>query len=404
MKKRRMERKRRTALFLSGICLLLITAAVWFPAEAAELSGNGGRERREESAGADTENVEEKLMGEFDFRDVDGMLAEIFPGKSVSFQDMTGMLKKGDIEGFLEMLTEGVKEQVLSMLERNRAALVHIFILALIAAVFANFSHVFSGRQAADTGFFIVYLFLLAILMKSFGILMDGVKDGLTLLTEFMKVLSPAYCLAAAFASGSTTSVLFYNLLLILIYAVENIVLKVVLPFIHVHMAVRVLDYLSPEPYLTRFAELLEMAVRWALKTMLVCVAGINVMQGLISPALDAVKRSGLQRGLEAIPGIGGAVGQMTEVVMSAVVLIKNGIGIAGAAVCVIICAVPLLQIGAMTFFYKLIAAAAQPVSDRRIVGCIAAAGDGTALLLRAVYTSAVLFLLTIVVIAAFGA
>ncbi|WP_442984399.1 hypothetical protein [Sellimonas sp.] len=37
------------------------------------------------------------------------------------------------------------------------------------------------------------------------------------------------------------------------------------------------------------------------------------------------------------------------------------------------------------------------------MVSCIASTGDGAVLLLKTVYTSAVLFLLTIVVVAAFG-
>ena len=191
--------------------------------------------------------------------------------------------------------------------------------------------------------------------------------------------------------------------MLILIYLVETVILHIILPMIHVYMMIRILDHLSPEPYLTRFGELLDIIVRWILKTMLICVAGINVMQGLISPAMDAVRRSGIQKGLEAIPGVGGALGGMTDVILSSVVLIRNGIGAVGAVVCVVICAVPILQIGMMTLIYKLIAAVAEPVSDKRIVSCIASTGDGAVLLLKTVYTSAVLFLLTIVVVAAFG-
>lgn len=82
-------------------------------------------------------------------------------------------------------------------------------------------------------------------------------------------------------------------------------------------------------------------------------------------------------------------------------VLVKNGIGIAGAAVCIGICAVPLIQVGFLMFLYKLIAALIEPVSDRRIVSCIAGMGNGYELLARAVFTSGVLFLLTIGIAAA---
>ena len=164
---------------------------------------------------------------------------------------------------------------------------------------------------------------------------------------------------------------------------------------------IRLMNEISPEPYLDRFADLAGTVITWILKTMLVGIVGINLIQGLISPVLDQVKRSGLQKGLEAIPGIGNTIGGVTEIVLSAVTLIRNGIGVAGAVVCVAICLVPLIQIAVMTLLYKLASALLEPVSDGRITACIAGAGDAAVLLLKTVYTSAVLFLITIVIVAA---
>ncbi len=48
----------------------------------------------------------------------------------------------------------------------------------------------------------------------------------------------------------------------------------------------------------------------------------------------------------------------------------------------------------------ELAAAIIQPVSDKRMVGCVAGVGDGIKLLFRVVFTVAVLFMLTIVVVA----
>ncbi len=341
-------------------------------------------------------NPEQEIMDRIDWNDMDYVVEE------KSFKEIVQMFLDGDIKGVVKLSGEVVKEQVFSVLTENKKALLHMLMIALMAAVFVNFSHVFSGKQVADTGFFILYLSLITILLKSFDVMMDAVSASLLTLTDFMRALCPAYLLVSSVVAGSTTSVLFYNLILFLIFLVETIMLHVILPLIHIYMIIRILDYLSPEPYLARFAELIDMVIKWTLKTILIGVAGVNIIQGLISPALDAVRRSGLQKGIEAIPGVGQAIGGMTEVVLSTVVLIKNGIGMAGAVVCVVICIVPIFQIAVMSLSYKCIAALAEPVSDKRIVGCIAAAGDGAVHLLKTVYTSAVLFLITIVVVASF--
>ncbi len=58
-------------------------------------------------------------------------------------------------------------------------------------------------------------------------------------------------------------------------------------------------------------------------------------------------------------------------------VLVKNGIGMTGAVICIALCVGPLVQIGCIVIMYKLAAALIQPVSDKRIVGCVESVGDG---------------------------
>lgn len=380
-----MKRKR----VCMGLLILAGILMIWFSTGIRTKAADGMPEEAE------------AVMDELEFEDIEDMMSEIFPGERIGFRDILEIFMTGDFSRGIQVLGKGITEKIFSILAENKEAMLHILVIALIAAVFANFSHVFAAGQAADMGFFVLYLLLITLLLQTFEIMIDSVTSSLQLLTEFMKVLCPVYLMASAVVTGSGTSVVFYNLLLFLIYLVQNIVCCYVIPLIHVYLMIRLMNEISPEPYLDRFADLAGTVIAWILKTMLVGIVGINLIQGLISPALDQVKRSGLQKGLEAIPGIGNTIGGVTEIVLSAVTLIRNGIGVAGAVVCVAICLVPLIQIAVMTLLYKLASALLEPVSDDRITACIAGAGDAAVLLLKTVYTSAVLFLITIVIVAA---
>lgn len=380
-----MKRKR----VCMGLLILAGILMIWFSTGIRTKAADGVPEEAE------------AVMDELEFEDIEDMMSEIFPGERIGFRDILEIFMTGDFSRGIQVLGKGITEKIFSILAENKEAMLHILVIALIAAVFANFSHVFAAGQAADMGFFVLYLLLITLLLQTFEIMIDSVTSSLQLLTEFMKVLCPVYLMASAVVTGSGTSVVFYNLLLFLIYLVQNIVCCFVIPLIHVYLMIRLMNEISPEPYLDRFADLAGTVIAWILKTMLVGIVGINLIQGLISPALDQVKRSGLQKGLEAIPGIGNTIGGVTEIVLSAVTLIRNGIGVAGAVVCVAICLVPLIQIAVMTLLYKLASALLEPVSDDRITACIAGAGDAAVLLLKTVYTSAVLFLITIVIVAA---
>ena len=116
----------------------------------------------------------------------------------------------------------------------------------------------------------------------------------------------------------------------------------------------------------------------------------------MLSPAIDAVKRSVLKGGGEAIPIIGDAIGGITEVMLGTAVLIRNGIGVAGAIICVVICLIPIVEMAGVVVLYRFMAAIVQPISEKRMVNCIGNMAESASLLLQIILTSCALFLIVI--------
>ena len=345
--------------------------------------------------------AEETIWKEFEFSEIEDLLDDIFPEKKTDFQDLIKKMLSGQTEPSLQVIGEMISDQFFYEWKSSKAGMVHILLIVIVAAVFTNFSNVFQNKQISEISFYVLYLLLITIGLNSFRILIVSASENLERLIGFMRVLGPVYFLAVAFAAGSSTSILFYNLVLLLIYLVELVILNFLIPFVQVYIVVKVMNNLSEEDYLSKFAELRETVIAWTLKTLLAGVTGVNIIQGLLSPAIDSLKRSVVGRSAEAIPVVGDAIGGVTEVMLGTAVLIKNGIGVAGALVCIGICLVPIIQMAVVTLLYKLIAAMIQPVSDKRIVGCISSIADGSQMLLRIIFTTGVLFLLTIAVVTA---
>ena len=294
-----------------------------------------------------------------------------------------------------------LSDQISYEFRYNRQNLVYMLLIALAAAVFTNFAGAFRSRQVSEISFYVLYMLLITLCLTAFRVAVEGVEERLGALTDFMQVLCPSYLMAVALASGSLTSMFFYNVILFLIYLVEVVMIRFLLPLVNVCLMVRVLGNLTGEDTLSELAELLKKLISWILRAMVTCIIGINVVQGLLAPAIDTLKRSALTRTAEAIPWIGNAVGGAAEVVLGTAVLIKNGIGMAGALIAVVICAVPILQMLILAFLHKLAAALVQPVSDKRITDCIGSVSEGYELLVKVIFSSGVLFLLTIAVVAA---
>ena len=133
-------------------------------------------------------------------------------------------------------------------------------------------------------------------------------------------------------------------------------------------------------------------------------VIGINVVQGILAPVADSVRRSFITKTVEAIPGVGNTAGSVMDVVLGTAVLIKNGIGMAGAVIAAGICILPILKVLLLAFLYKMAAAVTQPVSDKRITSCIGNVSEGYEMLGKVMGTTGILFLITIAVVAASAA
>ena len=86
--------------------------------------------------------------------------------------------------------------------------------------------------------------------------------------------------------------------------------------------------------------------------------------------------------------------------VLGSAVLVRNCVGVT-AVIILFLCALqPVLHISVSGFTYRFLAAFTQPVSDKRMVGALQAMGEGCSLLLKVLFTTEILFLLTIAILA----
>lgn len=402
---------------ISGkISVLVLILGIFFqitsiPVQAVgreEVPKAAGNETRGEEEEPDSKVMQEirqrteaKIMGEFDFSELDSSLQDLFPKGKIRFADVTASMMSGNLEETGKLLLRYAGDQFGYEFRTNRKNLVYMLLIAVIAAIFTNFSGAFQSKQVSEISFYVLYMLLITMCLTAFRVAMEGLESRLEVLLDFMRLLCPGYFMAVSLASGTSSSLMFYGIVLLLIYVVEVLVLRLLLPLINVYIMIQVMNYLSGENILSELADLIQKFITWILHTLLGCVIGLNVIQGLLSPTIDTLKRSTLTKAVEAVPGIGNLFGGVTDVLLGTAVLIKNGIGMAGAVILILICSVPVIQMTVMTFLYKFAAAMVQPVSDKRITGCIRSVSEGYRLMMKVLYTTLLLFLITIAVVAA---
>jgi len=339
------------------------------------------------------------LLDEFHFEELDILMEEIFPKEKMTFSKTLEALIQGDFTNAFSVIKEMFLDQLFYELENSKGSVVQLIIVIIASTLFSQISGAFKSKNVAETGFLISYMMMLTICLNNFRILAEATTNNVMRIVEFMKLLGPVYFFAITIATGSSSSLTFYHLLLILIFLVELLVLNLLVPIAQLYLLIRILGEFSPDVPLSKFAEFLETIIKWTIKTLTGAVIGINLIQGMLAPAIDSVKRSILTKGGQSIPIIGNLVGGTTEIILGTAVLIKNGIGVVGMIACLGVCIGPIIQIAVSSLMYQFAAAIMQPVSDKRMVNCLSGMATSAKLLLKIVVTTGMIFMLMIAVV-----
>ena len=368
--------------------------------QAEEETGNQSEEALEEELLREQEESQEALLEGLELGEMQEAVNELLGEETFSVREALERILAGEEVFSIDFLLETGKNFIYDHLLADRAVLFQVALLVVLAALFANFTNVFSGSQAGEASFYLVYMLLLALLLHSFGSLSAGLSGNLEDLTAFMQALMPSYFLAVTAASGTATAMVFYEMVLGVIFLIQTLLLKAVIPGIQAYVIIQLINYLHKEDFLSKLAELLKTVLEWSLKTITAVVIGMELIQNMISPALDSLKRDALGKTAAAIPGIGNVIDGATEVALGTAVLIRNCLGATGILVLVILGLPPVIKLAGTVLAYKLLAALLQPVSDKRMTGCLWAMGEGCRLLLKVLLTVELLLLITIAVLA----
>lgn len=342
-----------------------------------------------------------RLIGELDLDEVQEAVDGLLEDRSFSLQDMVKKLMDGEIVWNQETAVLFLRGIFTEQFDKEKTIILQILLLILVAAVFTNFTNMFENGQIGEICFYVIYLLLFVLLMESFQEMSSQLERSLRAVVTFMQGLAPAYFLALAASNGASTAAVFYQMVLLLVWLIQWLMITFVLPAANLSVLLSMVNHLSKEDLLSKLSDLLKTLVDWALKTMLGLVAGMQVIQTLVAPVIDSLKRSAIGKTASALPGVGNALNAVTEIVVTAAVLVRNCLGVAFVIILAVWGLVPVIQYGLMSLTYRLMAALAQPVSDSRMVGCLSIMGDGCALLLRILLTTQVLCMVTIVVLAA---
>lgn len=371
---------------LTGILVVLIFIAIPMQAQAME---------REE-----TEYYIRQQMDSYDMEEIEQGFMNLFPEYGIDTDKMFFLILEGKFLEAGNVFWEGWKEEAIAEISDMKTIVVSILVIGIMSALFSNFSDLFSGRQIAQAGFFFLYLFLMAVLTRTFLFVSQTAVSTMENIVLFVKLFIPTWFMAVGMASGSTTACFYYQVMLFAAYLIESFLLVGLIPFVYSYVILALMNGIWAEDRLTLLLDFIKKGIVLALKATMGIITGLSMVQAVIAPVIDRLKISALRKAVLAIPGIGGVAEGVAELMIGSAVLIKNSMGVLLLLLLMGACLLPLFKILVVAGLVKLGAALTGIVSDKRIAGCTDKVGEGCLLLLRCLFTSVALFVIVIGVVA----
>ncbi|OMF34248.1 stage III sporulation protein AE [Paenibacillus sp. FSL H8-0548] len=286
----------------------------------------------------------------------------------------------------------------------NGKLLVTIVMLTVFSMVLETLQNAFERNAVSKVAYSITYMVLIIIAVNSFHVAMGYAKGAIESMIQFMLAMVPLLLtLLASMGNVVTVSVL-HPLIIFMIHAVGTLIYTLVFPLLFFSAVLHITSALSEKFKVTQLANLLRNIGVGVLGVLLTVFLGVISVQGATGAVTDGVTlRTAKFVTGNFVPVVGRMFSDAADTVISASMLAKNAVGLAGVIILLFISAFPAIKILTLALIYNIAAAVMQPLGDSPIVSCLQTIGKTMIYVFAALAAVSLMFFLAVTIILTAG-
>lgn len=395
-------------IFLIALAFQLVPAVLQADASAVSLTEEGKEGRRQDGTAAATDAMTKDQLAGVDTEGVEAYWSKLsseyggfFPeGKMPTFREM--LLPGGGFK--LTDVLQGLVRYLWHEVLYNGKLLVTIVLLTVFSMVLETMQSAFERSAISKVAYAITFMVLVIIAVNSFHVAIGYARDAIESMITFMLAMVPLLLtLLASMGSLVTVSVL-HPLIIFMIHAVGTVIYTFVFPLLFFSAVLHITSALSEKFKVTQLANLLRNVAVGALGIMLTIFLGVISVQGATGAVTDGVTlRTAKFVTGNFVPVVGRMFSDAADTVISASMLAKNAIGIAGVIVLLFLSAFPALKILTLALIYNVAAAVMQPLGDSPIADTLQTIGKTMIYVFAALAAVSLMFFLAVTIILTAG-
>jgi len=311
---------------------------------------------------------------------------------------------KGEESFSLKGWFTGFMKFVFHELIANGKLLGMLILLTIFSMFLQSLQNAFENSSVSKVAYSIVFIVLIIIALNSFYIVIEYARETIDTMISFFLALVPLL-LALIVASGGLVSAAFFHPILLFLMNTSGLLIgNVILPLLFIATILSIVSTLTEHYKVTQLASLLKNWSIGLLGIFMTAFLGVISVQGASSAVADGVSiRTAKFITGNFIPVVGRMFTDAADTVISASVLLKNTVGIAGVVILLLIAIFPALKILVIAFIYKLAAAILQPLGGGPVIQCLDIISKSIMYIFAALAIVSIMFFLSMTIIIAAG-
>jgi stage III sporulation protein AE len=287
-------------------------------------------------------------------------------------------------------------------LAREGRVLGILLILTVLGALLNRLTEAFPQHAVADVGRMVVLAALVGVAVSSFLVAVSTVNGMVTQLVSLMEATIPVVVVLMASSGAVTSAGIFHPLLMLVVNTVALATKDWVLPLILLAVALELISGWMPHFPLTQLAALLKQVGVFSLGALLTLFLGVIAMVNVAGKMSDSLAlRTGKFLTNAMIPVVGKMFSDAMDVVLRSSGLLLSALGLTAGLAVIVIVAFPLLKVLVMLLFYRLGAAASEPLAMGGVTKTLTTMAGGIGILAALAAAVALMFFMVVTVVVA---
>ncbi|MGG4143016.1 stage III sporulation protein AE [Paenibacillus algorifonticola] len=304
----------------------------------------------------------------------------------------------------LETVLKGLLSYFLHEVLYNGKLLVTIVTLTVFSMMLETLQNAFERNAVSKVAYSITFMVILIITVNSFNVAIGYAKEAIENMIQFMLAMLPLLlALLASMGNVVTVSVL-HPLIIFMIHVVGTLVYTLVFPLLFFSAVLHIVSAMTERFKVTQLANLLRSISITILGALVTIFLGVVSVQGATGAVTDGVTmRTAKFVTGNFVPVVGRMFSDAADTVISASMLAKNAIGLAGVIMLLFISAFPAIKILTLALIYNVCAAVMQPLGDSPIVACLQTIGKTLIYVFAALAAVSLMFFLAVTIVLTAG-